>query len=77
MTAATQIHCAELDGAFPPAAAEELLATLRGLGREVELHVYPGTTHAFANEDRPEVFDEASAALLFDRSVTFLRTHLA
>ena len=76
MTAAIQIHCAGLDESFPPAAAEELAATLRGLGREVELYVYDGVDHAFANEDRPEVYDAAAAALMFDRTVDVPRAHL-
>jgi len=75
-TAATQIHCAALDGSFTPDDAEQLAGTLSALGHEVELHVYPGCDHAFFNEDRPEVFDEAAAALLFERSAAFLRDHL-
>jgi carboxymethylenebutenolidase len=77
MTAATQIHCAGLDDSFPPSAAEALAARLGGLGREVEVHVYEGANHAFANEDRPEVYDEAAATLMFDRTVAFLTSHLA
>jgi carboxymethylenebutenolidase len=76
MTAATQIHCAALDDFFSPSAAEELAATLRGLGRTVELHLYEGANHAFANEDRPEVYDPVAAGQMFDRTVTFLRAHL-
>jgi carboxymethylenebutenolidase len=77
MTAAVQIHCAALDESFPPSAAESLAETLRALGREVEVHVYAGANHAFANEDRPEVYDAAAATLMFDRSVAFLTAHLA
>ena len=76
MQAATQIHCAGLDQSFPPSAAEELAATLKGLGKEVELHLYEGVHHAFANEDRPDVFDAAAATLMFDRTVAFLHAHL-
>jgi carboxymethylenebutenolidase len=77
MTAAVQIHCAALDESFPAPAAEALAETLRALGREVEVHVYAGANHAFANEDRPDVYDEAAARLLFERSVAFLTSHLA
>jgi carboxymethylenebutenolidase len=77
MRAATQIHCAGLDTSFPPAAAESLAATLRDLGREVELYVYEGVNHAFANEDRPEVYDATAATLMFDRTVAFVSRHLA
>jgi carboxymethylenebutenolidase len=77
MRAATQIHCAGLDTSFPPSAAEALAITLRGLGRDVELFVYEGVNHAFANEDRPEVYDATAATLMFDRTVAFLGQHLA
>jgi carboxymethylenebutenolidase len=76
MTAATQIHCAGLDDWFTPAAAGELAATLRGLGRTVELYVYDDAHHAFANEERPEVHDAAAAKTMFDRTVAFFGVHL-
>lgn len=74
--AATQIHCAGLDDFFTPEAAEQLVGSLAGLGKQVELHLYPDCHHAFANEDRPEVYDEAAAALLFERAVAFLSARL-
>ncbi len=76
MRAAAQIHAASLDASFPPAAAAELAEQLRGLGLEAECHVYEGVDHAFANEDRPEVYDPAAASTMFDRTVAFLRAHL-
>ena len=47
-------HFAELDGFFSPEKAKELEATLKGLGKEVDFHVYPGVDHAFFNDVRPE-----------------------
>jgi len=76
LTAAVQIHCAALDDYFTPQAAEALATTLRGRGREVELYVYDGAHHAFANEDRPEVYDATSASLMFERTVAFFTSHL-
>jgi carboxymethylenebutenolidase len=76
MTAAVQIHCAELDTFFTTEAAESLAEELRGQGLDVEVHVYEGANHAFANEDRPEVYDEAAATTMFDRTVAFFRSHL-
>jgi carboxymethylenebutenolidase len=76
LTAAVQIHCAGLDDYFTPEAAEALATTLRERGREVELYVYEGANHAFANEDRPEVHDAGAASLMFDRTVAFLTSHL-
>jgi len=77
MTAAVLGHYAEKDDFFTPAAAEELATTLRGLGKEVEIHIYPGVDHAFFNDTRPEVYDAAASSLLWDRSVAFFRANLA
>ena len=76
MSAATQIHCAGLDDFFTPESAEELTGTLAALGKEVELHVYPSSRHAFFNEDRPEVFDADASAQLWALSIAFLAEHL-
>jgi carboxymethylenebutenolidase len=40
-------HMAEHDDFFPPAAAAELEARLKALGKDVTLTVYPGSGHAF------------------------------
>ena len=77
MAAAAQIHAAADDGSFPPSAATELAEHLRSRGLEAECHVYEGTGHAFANEDRPEVYDPNAAAEMFERTVGFLRSHLS
>lgn len=77
MTAAAQVHAAGRDESFPPSAAAELVEHLVGLGLEAECFVYEDAGHAFANEDRPEVFDPDAAATMFDRTVGFLRRHLA
>lgn len=38
---------------------------------------YPGAGHAFANEDRPEVFHAESERLAWERTLDFLRAQLA
>lgn len=76
LLAAVQIHCAALDDYFTPDAAVALETTLRKQGRDVELFIYEGAAHAFANEERPEVHDAAAAALMFNRTVAFLASHL-
>ena len=42
-----------------------------------QIHIYPGTQHAFFNDTRPEAYDEAAAKLSWERTVTFFQTHLA
>ncbi len=77
LDAAVHIHAAEEDDYFDPDAARALTAELTGLGKDVELFLYPGAGHAFFNEDRPEAHHRESAELLWDRTVGFFRTTLA
>jgi carboxymethylenebutenolidase len=49
---------------------------LRGLGKTVTFHHYPGVDHAFFNEDRPEVYNREAAELLWERTVAFLHERL-
>jgi carboxymethylenebutenolidase len=76
MTAAVQGHYASDDPSAGPAAVESLRSTLEGLGKECDFHVYPGTQHAFFNDDRPEVYDGEAAAAAWARAVTFLNGKL-
>jgi carboxymethylenebutenolidase len=70
-------HYAEKDGWATPAAAEELATALRAAGNtDVTIHVYPGTDHAFFNDTRPEVYDEAASKLAMARTVEFFHRHL-
>jgi carboxymethylenebutenolidase len=76
MTAAVLGHYAEKDEYFTPEAAQALAEQLRGLGKSVEIVVYPGTDHAFFNDDRPDVYQEAAANELWDRTTAFFSEHL-
>lgn len=76
LTAAVLGHVAELDGSFTPEMAHHLQEELTALGKEATFHVYPGVDHAFFNEERPEVYDDEAASLLWERTVTFLRDRL-
>jgi carboxymethylenebutenolidase len=69
-------HYAELDEYCTPEAARALEDRLHSLGREAEIHIYPGTDHAFFNDTRPEVYDAEASALAWDRTLAFLRSHL-
>lgn len=69
-------HYAERDGFFTPADADALGATLRGLGKEVDIVIHPGVDHAFFNDTRPEVYNAAASLAAWQQTVGFLRTHL-
>lgn len=76
MSAAVLGHYAEKDEYFTPEKANELAEQLRGLGKSVEIHVYPGADHAFFNDTRPEVYDADASSALWDRTLSFFGEHL-
>jgi carboxymethylenebutenolidase len=51
-------------------------AQLRDLGKDAELHIHPGTDHAFFNDARPEVYDAEASTLAFHRTVDLFRSTL-
>jgi carboxymethylenebutenolidase len=78
LTAPVLMHAAANDDFFPPAALEALGEELRGMGRDVTVHVYPGTGHAFANETNAlGTYDADAAKTAWDRSIAFLRSKLS
>ena len=48
---------------------------LRSAGRDVAIHLYPGTGHWFAEPSR-DAYRADPAELAVDRTVAFLRAHL-
>jgi carboxymethylenebutenolidase len=76
MTAAVLGHYAANDSFFTPEAANALADELRGLGKDVEMVIYPDTDHAFFNDTRPEVYDADASRSLWDRTVGFFHAHL-
>lgn len=75
--AAFQGHFAEIDEFESDDDVNYLEAQLRLAGHEVDFHRYPGTGHWFAERDRPAAHVPAADELAWDRTIAFLRTHLA
>ncbi len=69
-----QGHYAENDGATESVPVLE--AGMKKSGAEAEFFIYPGTQHAFCNDDRPEVYDTDAATLSMDRTIAFMTRHL-
>jgi carboxymethylenebutenolidase len=67
---------AENDKSVPPEAVRELEAKLKERGKHAEMHIYPGTDHAFFNDTRPEVYNAEAAADAWRRTIEFLRANL-
>lgn len=66
-------HFAEDDDFAPRELADQMEQELRDAGVGVTFHHYPGTAHAFFNDDRPEVHDAEAADLSWRRTLDFLR----
>jgi carboxymethylenebutenolidase len=71
------IHCAESDGTSKASLIQSAKKSIEEAGGQVELFDYPGTAHAFFNNERPEVFVAESAKVAWERTIKFFRKHLA
>ena len=76
LSGAVLVHVAGNDDYFSPQAAAALEEQLRGLGKDVELHVYDGADHAFFNDTRPEVYNAGASELAWNRTTAFLHARL-
>jgi len=65
------------DALIPTADVEELRRLLATTGQASEIVRYPGAGHAFFNDARPEAYAAEAATLAWDRTLAFLRAHLA
>jgi len=76
ITAVVEGHYAEKDAFASPEAARALETDLKGRGKNATFHIYPGTDHAFFNDDRPDVFNAAAAATAWSRVLALFRANL-
>ena len=67
---------AERDRSIPPEVVHQLESQLKQLGKRVEIIIYPGTDHAFFNDQRPEVYNANAAEDAWRRVIEFFRKHL-
>lgn len=70
-------HFADHDEWASPEVVGALEQQLRGLGKQVEFHTYPGTEHAFFNDTRPESYNAGAAQRSWQRTLEFFRRHLS
>lgn len=66
-------HFAENDPFEDPKYVKLLENALKGGGRSVEFHVYPGTGHWFFEPDRKDAYNAEAAKLAWDRTLEFLK----
>jgi len=63
------VHCCD-DGTD---GVQDVQQAIEAAGGTVTVHDYPGTQHSFFNDDRPEVYDDASAARSWARTIEHFR----
>ncbi len=76
VTAPILAHFAKVDQWATVEKAEAIKAQVEATGHSMQLEVYDAG-HAFVNDTRPEAYDEKSAKLAWQRTVDFLKKHLA
>jgi carboxymethylenebutenolidase len=70
------IHCSEEDGTSAAEGVQTARRAIEAAGGECTVYDYPGTHHAFFNDDRPEVFDQPAAASAWARTLELFRAKL-
>lgn len=70
------IHCSEEDGTSAAPGIKAAVEGIESAGGSVEVFDYPGTSHAFFNDERPEVYHPDAASAAWGRTTEFLHTHL-
>ena len=71
-----QIHKAESDEEHAGPRIAEYAESIRAAGGTVTIYDYPGSQHAFFNDDRPEVHDSAHSALAWERTLDLFARRL-
>jgi carboxymethylenebutenolidase len=64
------------DHSVNPAQARQLELTLKTLGKNVQLLLYEGAPHAFANENNKQAYRPEATKDSWDKTVLFFNTHL-
>lgn len=70
------IHASEEDGTSKAEGVQTAIKGIEDAGGTVEVHDYPGTQHAFFNDQRPEVHDQKQSATAWRRTLDLLKSRL-
>jgi carboxymethylenebutenolidase len=73
---AALIHCSEGDGTSAAPGIQQAKRAIEEAGGECTVYDYPGTHHAFFNDERPEVYDADASASTWARTLEFFRQRL-
>jgi carboxymethylenebutenolidase len=70
------IHASEADGTSTAPGVQTAVRGIEEAGGDVEVYDYPGSQHAFFNDDRPEAFDAEHSAQAWRRTLDLLGSRL-
>ncbi|MEV6801503.1 dienelactone hydrolase family protein [Micromonospora rifamycinica] len=73
---AAVVHCSEADGLAAADGVQTVRRAVENAGGTFQTYDYPGTAHAFFNEDRPENYDQRAAATAWARTLELFRAKL-
>jgi carboxymethylenebutenolidase len=71
------LHCDEEEGGCAAEGIQVAVQAIEQAGGKVTCFDYPGTGHAFFNDDRPEVYDPLAAGDAWSRTMNLLRARLS
>ncbi len=74
--AAYLCHFAENDPFEPVESVTEMERDLQAAGKQATSYTYPGTTHWFFEENRPDAYNAEAAKLAWERTLAFLNERL-
>ncbi len=66
----------EEDRGIPVSSVKEFEQTMKELGKDVSVHIYPEAGHAFANEERPSSYNASAAKDAWEKALAFFEKHL-
>ncbi len=73
---AAVIHCSEGDGTSAAPGIQQAKRAIEAAGGDCVLFDYPGTDHAFFNDERPEVYHSAAADNAWERTLALFASRL-
>jgi carboxymethylenebutenolidase len=68
---------AEHDHGFTPETVRDFEKELEKSSAPHEIHIYPGTQHAFFNDTRSNIYDPQAAQDAWERTIRWFKRHLA
>jgi carboxymethylenebutenolidase len=71
-----RVSYAEHDDWVGPPVRKALEAALKEHGKDYEIHVYPGTSHAFFNDTRPDAYSADAARDAWNKMLDLFRANL-